>query len=120
MPWETDQIKDGIVGAQYTINFFSTIIILSNKSLRLIFSVFISFVALSQKCFFQDTKIPWCSGYHVSLTHSRSPVRSRAESPFLFFNYFFIIIFVFFTGHQLQLLLKEMEIKLHNKITIIV
>ncbi len=26
--------------------------------------------------------IPWCSGYHVSLTHSRSPVRSRVESLF--------------------------------------
>ena len=29
--------------------------------------------------------IPWCSGYHVSLTHSRSPVRSRAESTFFFY-----------------------------------
>ena len=29
--------------------------------------------------------IPWCSGYHVSLTHSRSPVRSRAESLAFFF-----------------------------------
>ena len=25
---------------------------------------------------------PWCSGYHVSLTHSRSPVRSRVETLF--------------------------------------
>ena len=24
--------------------------------------------------------IPWCSGYHVCLTHRRSPVRSRVES----------------------------------------
>ena len=24
----------------------------------------------------------WCSGYHMSLTHSRSPVRSRAETVF--------------------------------------
>ena len=30
--------------------------------------------------------IPWCSGYHVSLTHSRSPVRSRAESLNFFFS----------------------------------
>ena len=29
--------------------------------------------------------IPWCSGYHVSLTHSRSPVRSRVESLCHFF-----------------------------------
>ena len=35
-----------------------------------------------------DVVIPWCSGYHVSLTHSRSPVRSRAES--LFFFFFFL------------------------------
>ena len=33
--------------------------------------------------------IPWCSGYHVSLTHSRSPVRSRAESLVFFFFFFF-------------------------------
>ena len=34
-------------------------------------------------------EIPWCSGYHVSLTHSRSPVRSRVESP-CFFKIFFL------------------------------
>ena len=28
---------------------------------------------------------PWCSGYHVSLTYLRSPVRSRMES-LSFFN----------------------------------
>ena len=35
--------------------------------------------------------IPWCSGYHVSLTHSRSPVRSRVES--LFVNFFSLLPF---------------------------
>ena len=41
--------------------------------------------------------IPWCSGYHVSLTHSRSPVRSRAESLVLFFFFPFTgcIFFLF-------------------------
>ena len=39
--------------------------------------------------------IPWCSGYHVSLTHSRSPVRSRVESHVFFFfdfSFFFSLI----------------------------
>ena len=29
----------------------------------------------------------WCSGYHVCLTRTRSPVRSRAETRFFFFPY---------------------------------
>jgi hypothetical protein len=28
--------------------------------------------------------ISWCSGYHICLTHRRSPVRSRAETYFPF------------------------------------
>ena len=45
-------------------------------------------------------QIPWCSGYHVSLTHSRSPVRSRVESYCLFYfsftsPYVFFFIFLF-------------------------
>ena len=34
-----------------------------------------------------EVAVPWCSGYHVSLTHSRSWVRSPAEplSVFLWF-----------------------------------
>ena len=37
-----------------------------------------------------DVLFPWCSGYHMSLTHSRSPVRYRAETLFV----------VFFFTHQ--------------------
>ncbi len=29
-------------------------------------------------------KFPWCSGYHICLTRRWSPVRSRAETFFLF------------------------------------
>ena len=36
---------------------------------------------------FRAVVIPWCSGYHASLTHSRSPVRSRAESLGFFCHY---------------------------------
>ena len=39
------------------------------------------------------SQVPWCSGYHVSLSHSRSPVRGRAEPfrtiPWLSFDFFF-------------------------------
>ena len=37
---------------------------------------------------------PWCSGYHVSLTHSRSPVRSRAETLFALFFCWVVTSFI--------------------------
>ena len=41
--------------------------------------------------------IPWCSGYHVSLTHSRSPVRSRVESAF---SPFFVSLYILSSGKK--------------------
>ena len=38
----------------------------------------------------------WCSGYHICLTHRRSPVRSRAKTLNFFVSYFhFIYLFDF-------------------------
>ena len=34
----------------------------------------------------------WCSGYHICLTHRRSPVRSRAKTEFFFFERFFSLV----------------------------
>ena len=52
--------------------------------------------------------IPWCSGYHVSLTHSRSPVRSRAESLGLLF--FLLLLFFLFFFFSINFILKTAKI----------
>ena len=43
-----------------------------------------------------SSRFSWCSGYHICLTHRRSPVRSRAKTSNFFVSYFhFIYLFDF-------------------------
>ena len=38
-----------------------------------------------------SSQFPWCSGYHICLTHRRSPVRNRAETVEIFLLIFKVI-----------------------------
>ena len=58
-----------------------------------------------KKASLKVSKFPWCSGYHICLTHRRSPVRSRAETFFVFFSAI-IVINIFFCQEISQLLWK--------------
>ena len=39
-------------------------------------------VCLKVECVLNVKQFSWCSGYHICLTHRRSPVRSRAKTCF--------------------------------------
>ena len=56
--------------------------------------IFIGICSMCKTTFFN--RFSWCSGYHICLTHRRSPVRSRAKTSNFFVSYFhFIYLFDF-------------------------
>ena len=56
-----------------------------HKSIR--FCVISSLSVIRSMC---SIEFPWCSGYHICVTHRRSPVRSRAKAMITFQKNFII------------------------------